>query len=97
MFKKKKVDQENGEFLFKFLESSWKLHVQLVALESIAYIKRYVQLFIVNDWSSSRSILLASSGSGNEWGMYGNLIKKVEKVSTTQTISSDLIKQLTVT
>ena len=49
--------------LFKFLESSWKLLVQLVALESIAYVKRYLQQYIGNDWSSSRSILLASSGS----------------------------------
>ena len=44
MFKKKTVDQEIRD-LFKFLESSLKFHVQLnlVALESIAYIKRYLQ------------------------------------------------------
>ena len=52
--------------LFKFLESSWKLRVQLVALESIAYVKRYLQQYIGNDWSSSRSILLDSSGNGIE-------------------------------
>ena len=43
MFKKKQIDN-----LFKFLDSTWKLNVQvqLIAIDSIAYLKRHlVHLF----------------------------------------------------